>query len=143
MSKQSKYAAAAKRLWISNAFVSKKIENSLGTIHGIGLVEYMVLHNLANSPNKSLRRIDLADSLSRTASGITKMLKPMEKIGLIKKEVSPRDARASLVKITSTGESIFSDATLTLNQKSEQVLGRLDEEQIATFLGLLNVMHEE
>ncbi|NQY35973.1 MAG: MarR family transcriptional regulator [Alteromonadaceae bacterium] len=140
MNKESKYAAVAKSLWINNAFISKKIENSLGSIHGIGLTEYMVLHNLVNAPNKVLRRIDLADSVGRTASGVTRMLIPMEKLGLICKEASPRDARASLVKITTVGEEIFNDASLTLNQTSEQLLDRLDKEQIDTFFNLLNLI---
>ena len=140
MNKQSKYAEVAKKLWINNAFISKKIENSLGSIHGVGLTEYMVLHNLVNAPNKVLRRIDLADSVGRTASGVTRMLLPMEKLGLIEKETSPRDARASLVKITRVGEEIFNDASITLNQKSEQLLDRLDGKQIDTFLKLLNII---
>jgi len=140
MNKKSKYAEVAKNLWINNAFISKKIENSLGSIHGIGLTEYMVLHNLVNAPNKVLRRIDLAESVGRTASGVTRMLMPMEKLGLINKEASPRDARASLVKITSVGEQIFNDASSTLNQKSEQLLDRLDRKQIDTFLNLLNLI---
>jgi len=140
MNKKSKYAEVAKNLWINNAFISKKIENSLGSIHGIGLTEYMVLHNLVNAPNKVLRRIDLAESVGRTASGVTRMLMPMEKLGLINKEASLRDARASLVKITSVGEQIFNDASSTLNQKSEQLLDRLDRKQIDTFLNLLNLI---
>jgi len=140
MNKKSKYAEVAKNLWIKNAFISKKIENSLGSIHGIGLTEYMVLHNLVNAPNKVLRRIDLAESVGRTASGVTRMLMPMEKLGLINKEASLRDARASLVKITSVGEQIFNDASSTLNQKSEQLLDRLDRKQIDTFLNLLNLI---
>jgi len=140
MEKVSKYAEVTKKLWINNAFISKKIENNLGCIHGIGLTEYMVLHNLVNAPNKTLRRVDLANSVGRTASGVTRMLLPMEKLGLIEKEISPRDARASLVKITTVGEGIFKDASTTLNQKSEQLLDRLDSEQIDIFLKLLTVI---
>ncbi len=140
MNKESKYAAVAKSLWVNNAYISKKIENSLGSIHGIGLTEYMVLHNLITAPNKVLRRIDLANSVGRTASGVTRMLLPMEKLGLINKELSPRDARASLVKITPAGEQIFKDSSLTLNQKSEQLLDRIDSDQIDTFLHLLNLI---
>ena len=141
METESKYATAAKSLWINSAFISKKIDNSLGAIHGIGLTEYMVLLNLANAPNKAVRRIDLADAIGRTASGITRMLMPMEKIGLVEKEISPRDARVSLVKITAAGEVIFHDASVTLNQKSEQLLKSLNSKQLDNFLVLLNSIH--
>ena len=141
MNNESKYAEVTKSLWINSACISKKIESSLGSIHGIGLTEYMVLHNLVNAPNKMLRRVDLASSVGRTASGVTRMLLPMEKLGLIDKELSPRDARASLVKITLVGEQIFNDASSTLSQKSEQLLDRLNRKQIDTLLSLLNLMH--
>jgi DNA-binding MarR family transcriptional regulator len=142
MEDESKYAAAAKLLWINSTFISKKLDNNLGAIHGIGLTEYMVLFSLVNAPNKSLRRIDLAESVERTASGITRMLMPMEKIGLIEKETSPRDARASLVRITLAGEEIFRNASVTLDQQSEQLLQRLDARKIDTFLNLLNLIQK-
>jgi DNA-binding MarR family transcriptional regulator len=141
MKKESKYATAAKSLWLNSAFVSKQIDNSLGAIHGIGLTEYMVLFNLSNAPNKALRRIDVADAIGRTASGITRMLMPMEKIGLVEKEISPRDARASLVKLTAAGETIFHDASVTLNQKSEQLLRGLNSKQLDSFQVLLDTIH--
>jgi len=138
MNIESKYADATISLWLNSALISKKIDSSIATIHGIGLTEYMVLLSLFNAPNKMLRRIDLAELIGRTGSGITRMLIPMEKIGLVKKEVSSRDARASLVKITPVGEKIFNDATTTLNHKSGQLLKNLDKKKIDTFLLLLN-----
>ncbi len=141
MKKESTYATAAKSLWINSTFISKQIDNTLGAIHGIGLTEYMVLLNLVNAPNNTLRRIDVADAIGRTASGITRMLMPMEKIGLVGKEINPRDARVSLVKITTAGETIFHEASITLDQKSEQLLGNLNSKQLDNFLVLLNSIH--
>ncbi|MBU1935191.1 MarR family winged helix-turn-helix transcriptional regulator, partial [Patescibacteria group bacterium] len=37
-------------------------------------------------------------------SGVTRMLAPMEKIGLIKRELAKRDARVSYVAITPSGQ---------------------------------------
>ena len=85
----------------------------------------MLLNSLFDSPNKTMTRIDLAESIGRAASGVTKMLQPMEKIGLIQKEVGARDARVSLVKISKAGKRLFKDATTTLNQSSKQILSKL------------------
>ena len=73
-----------------------------------------------------MRRIDLAQKLGLTASGITRLVAPMEKIGLVEKEANPRDARVSLVKITKAGETILADASISLEQKSQSVLEGLD-----------------
>jgi DNA-binding MarR family transcriptional regulator len=109
-------------LWTLNTIISKKIDGKLGSIHGISFTEYMVLFHLKSSEAKSMRRIDLAEILGLTASGVTRLLSPMEKIGLIKKEINTRDARVSLVKITSSGERILNDATLGLEEVSNSIL---------------------
>ena len=131
------YGEVAKAIWMKSATVSKQLDNSLGAIHGIGLAEYMVLMNLAMAPNQTLRRIDIADSVSRTASAITRMLMPMEKIGLVKKESSARDARVSLVKITEAGLEVYGNATLTLTSKSEAILKGFSDKEAAELLRLL------
>ncbi|QFU77768.1 MarR family transcriptional regulator [Halioglobus maricola] len=137
MREASVYGEAARAVWLKSAIVSKQLDNSLGAIHGIGLAEYMVLLNLASSPTQSLRRVDIADAISRTASAITRMLMPMEKIGLVEKESSARDARVSLVKITKAGLEVFEHASLTLNAKAEGVLGGLSRKQANDLVGLL------
>ena len=143
MEKENVYVDAVKMLWSNSANITRQIDNSLGALHGIGLTEYMVLSSLVNAPNKVMRRVDLAEAVERTASGITRMLTPMEKIGLIAKEDNPRDARVSLVKITQAGEDIYSNATDTLAQRSEQILKRLNSDQIMSFLQLLKLVADE
>ncbi len=138
MEKEPICSSIAKSLWINSAVISKHLDNSLGAIHGIGLAEYMVLLNLMQAPNRSMRRIDIAEALGRTASGITRMLMPMEKIGVVAKATSERDARVSLVRITPAGETIFSDASTTFEQKAESLLKNIDGRKAETFLTLLN-----
>lgn len=137
MNVEDKYGAISKSLWLKSAVISKHLDNSLGAIHGIGLAEYMVLLNLMKAPNHALRRIDIAEALARTASGITRMLMPMEKIGLVSKETNARDARVSLVKITPAGEDLFRNATVTLDAKSQSLLRNIDSESADTMLALL------
>ena len=137
MNVEDKYGAINKSLWLKSAVISKHLDNSLGAIHGIGLAEYMVLLNLMKAPNHALRRIDIAEALARTASGITRMLMPMEKIGLVSKETNARDARVSLVKITPAGEELFRNATVTLDAKSQSLLRNIDSESADTMLALL------
>ncbi len=140
MKKESRYGAIAKSLWLNTALVSKHLDNSLGAVHGIGLTEYMVLLNLAEAPNQSLRRVDIAEALARTASGITRMLMPMEKIGLVQKELNERDARVSLVKITAAGEELLKNASVTLDAKAEALLKNLDVKKADKLLDLLDTI---
>ncbi len=124
-------------LWLKSANITKTLDNSLGAIHGIGFVEFMVLHNLTNAPNQCMRRIDMAESVGRTASGVTRMLMPLEKIGLVGKEVNSRDARVSLVTITDAGKSLYKDAVTTVEAQSNSILGEIDKKKFDTFLTIL------
>ena len=139
-SSQSSYGEIAKQIWFNAAVISKNLDNSLGAIHGIGLTEYMVLLHLMKAQNHALRRIDIADALARTASGVTRLLVPMERIGLVEKETNQRDARVSLVKITPAGEELFQNATLTVNEKSASILKNLAPKQAKTLLELLDLL---
>jgi len=137
---KSETSSVIKSLWLKSALINKQLNNSLGYVHGIGFSEYMVLNSLFDSPNKTMTRIDLAQSIGRTASGVTKMLLPMEKIGLIQKEVGARDARVSLVKISKAGESLFKNATTTLDQNSKQLLSNLNSKQAGEFHRCLDLL---
>jgi len=121
-------------LWTINTITSKKIDACLGSIHGIGFTEYMVLFHLNNAHKKTMRRIDLAQNLGLTASGITRLASPMEKIGLVQKEANPRDARVSLVKLTAAGATVLSDATTSLKETSNQILKDIENEKLTDTL---------
>ena len=113
--------------------LSKRLEHQL-SVHGISFTEFIVMFQLDNSPNDNMRRIDLAEKVGLTASGITRLLLPMQKIGLVEKEVNPRDARVSLVKLTVTGKQIFNDAANTFNQGAESLTKAFDQKNIAKFV---------
>ena len=140
MQRKSNYTLAVVKLWEHTTALSRKIDLSLGSVHGIGLTEYMVLYHLMSAPNQSLRRVDLAEAVGRTASGVTRMLQPMEKMGLVKKESNPRDARVSLVKMTPAGETIYKESSVTLNEKSKQLLRRIELGKINELLDILSIM---
>jgi DNA-binding MarR family transcriptional regulator len=65
---------------------------------------------LSVAPEGRLRRIDLADTIGLTASGITRLLLPMEKVGLVRREAHDGDARVSYVAITPGGVARLSEA---------------------------------
>jgi DNA-binding MarR family transcriptional regulator len=109
------------------------------SLHGISVTEFLVLRELALAPEKKLRRIDLANQVGLSASGVTRLLDPMQKIGLVNKEEAERDARVSLVTLTKTGERIFNDATVTFDQVATGLLGQLsqsDQEVLTRMIGV-------
>ncbi len=106
----------------------RRIDSAM-MVHGISNTEFMVLFHLSQSKQHSLRRIDLAKKVGLSASGVTRLLKPMQKIGLVEKEASARDARVSLVKLTRGGKRIFSEAETSFNQSANSFLEPLNARQ--------------
>jgi len=110
------------------------------SIHGISFTEFMVMYYLNDAPNKTMRRIDLAESVGLSASGVTRLVIPMEKIGLVQKEANPRDARVSLVKLTKAGERVFKNAFVSFGDCANSLLKALDSKQLSEFLELAKVL---
>ena len=130
-------------LWTISTITSKKIDGYLGAVHGIGFTEYMALFHLRNAHNKTMRRIDLAQKIGVTASGITRLISPMEKIGLVAKEKNPRDARVSLVKLSSTGETILTDATISLEETSKNLLKEIEVKKLKNSLDIFESIDKD
>lgn len=124
-------------LWLASERLSSRIDHSLGAVHGLAFVEFMVLLQLAQSPDQRMRRVDLATSIGRTASGVTRLLKPMEKIGLIERDSSERDARVSLVKLTASGAERLKDALTTINELGVRYTSMLGDSQLDSFADAL------
>lgn len=108
--------------------VQKKLSDALD-IHGISLTEYLVLQELEVAPDHKLRRVDLADKVGLSASGITRLINPMEKIGLVAKQENARDARVSLVTLTKAGAQTYQDATTAFDYSAKAFLASLDVRQ--------------
>ncbi|MBU2878628.1 MarR family winged helix-turn-helix transcriptional regulator [Aliiglaciecola lipolytica] len=116
--------------------VNKKLDRSL-SVHGVSFSEYMALHVLSNQPMHTMSRIALAEALGMTASGVTRMLNPLEKIHLIEKQKNPRDARISLVKLSATGAALYEDASVSFKHFSENSVSDLRQYQMESVLEVL------
>ena len=93
----------------AQAVINKRFDSGL-SIHGLSFNDFIILSYLAHAPGNKLRRIDLADKMGITASGITRMLAPMEKIGLVGRETNERDARVSYVVLANGGRRVFEES---------------------------------
>ena len=126
----------AMKLSLLNTRVSKRIDNIL-SMHGISFKEFQLLLNLSSASAQTMRRIELAESIGLTASGVTRMLAPMVKIKLVEKELNPRDARVSLVKLSKAGNKIFKDALVTFGQAVDGLTEKLSKSEVQQLLKLI------
>jgi DNA-binding MarR family transcriptional regulator len=102
------------------AIISRKFDAL--SAHGLSFSDFMILYILSSSSDDKIRRIDLAEKIGLTASGVTRLLNPLEKIGLVSRESNERDARVSYVVITDTGQRVFEEARKTAESITKDIL---------------------
>lgn len=120
-----------------------KIQKRLGSAlsaHGLGLSDYFVLDQLHRAPHQKLRRNELAERVGLTPSGITRLLNPLEKIGLVEKESNPRDARVSLVTLSATGKRLYQEASVSFMAAAQPLFAPLTEPQHTQLSKLINTL---
>jgi DNA-binding MarR family transcriptional regulator len=130
----SEFCLRMARAW---AALSRRLDSSLGSLHGISFADYQLLLNLQRAPGGRLRRVDLAEKLGLTASGVTRSLLPLEKIGLVGRQSDPRDARVGYAIITPTGSELVLNASVVVDNVSRMLLGAHKREQVESTSSLL------
>ncbi len=96
-----------------------------------------MLH-LERAPANRLSRVDLAKRMYVSASTITRMAVPMEKIGLIGREVDERDARLIFVVATDAGREKLSQALATFSKRAGYLFNdRWGEQEVDQFAAML------
>ncbi len=101
------------------AILTRRFDNGLG---GLGFNEFIILFQLSLAEKESLRRIDLAEKIGLTASGVTRLLLPMEKVGLVTSGASGSDARVRSVKLAPGGKRKLSEAMERAEFLAEEIL---------------------
>lgn len=118
---------------------ARKFDNQLRN-HGISYNEFMILYHLGEAEDEKMRRIDIAEKVGLTPSGVTRMLVPLEKTGLVRKEVNSRDARVSYVKLAPGGKRILADGIRIGEQVTEQILSTIRTKKVSEFSKFLAEM---
>ncbi|MDI3289841.1 MarR family transcriptional regulator [Polyangium sp. 15x6] len=107
----------------AHATTIRRFDASLGQVHGIGLNDLHLLQVLDQAPSRRLRRIDLAQQLGVTASGVTWMLRPLTQRGLISSQPSEDDGRVTFAVLTEAGRQLIADAVPTARRIAADLLG--------------------
>lgn len=78
------------------AVVTNRLDRSLPSIMGISFSEYQLPAALASRPEVTGIRGALTESVGLTPSGVTRALKPLEKLGLVETTKDQRDHRSQI-----------------------------------------------
>lgn len=117
------------------------LASEFSSVHGISVNEFLLMLHLERAAANRLSRVDLAKRMHVSASTITRMAAPMEKIGLVGREVDERDARLVFVVATEAGRTKTSDALATFSKRAGYLFkDRLDDDEVDRFASMLRRM---
>src|SRR5438132_11357409 len=128
--------------WVSflraHAAITRQLNTDLLNAHGLTLSDYEVLLRLSKAEHSMMRRVDLAESVLLTASGITRLLDGLERAGFVEKAACESDARVSYAKLTEAGRLKFEEAAATHRTGIEELFtGRYSEAELRALAELL------
>jgi DNA-binding MarR family transcriptional regulator len=79
--------------------------------HGLTLNDYEALLRLARADDGRMRRVDLAEELLLTASGVTRLLDGLEAVGYVERAACAADRRVVYAVITDAGRDKLKEAS--------------------------------
>lgn len=144
LSEQSSAVRAFVALVRAHAAAIRQLSAQLTRDHGLTINDYEVLLRLARAPGCRMRRVDLANEVLLTASGITRLLDGLEKAGFVERGSCDTDRRVVYAVLTESGHDKLGRASGThVAQIEELFAARLEEPEQSTFAELLERMAAE
>lgn len=126
------------RLVRAHAVTTRDLAVQLQEEHGLTVNDYEALYLLSQAEGERMRRIDLAQRLVLTPSGVTRLLEGLERDGLVERIACSEDLRVSYAALTDAGRAKLMAASCGHVASVRAVLERhLDEDEIAALAELL------
>jgi DNA-binding MarR family transcriptional regulator len=122
----------------AHAAATRQLSAQLSADHGLTLSDYEVLLRLSRAPDRRLRRVDLAEQVLLTASGVTRLLDGLERAGFVERASCSTDRRVVYAVLTDDGlEKVRSARQAHLTQIETFFHARLEERELDELTALL------
>jgi DNA-binding MarR family transcriptional regulator len=134
------------RLLRAHATLRRELEAQLTAEHGLTINDFETLLHLSREPDRQLRRVDLADRLALTPSGVTRLLDGLVAAGHVDKGACSSDARVSYAVLTEEGLELLEAAARTNDRTCQGLIGEHltpgELDQLSALLGRLPTVGE-
>ncbi len=127
------------RLVRGSVAVTRRLSAQLSADHGLSLNEYEALLLLARAPESRMRRIDVANGLTLTAGGATRLLDGLERDGFVAREQCSADRRVSYAVLTRAGRDKLRESSKSHTRQIRELLGaHYDDNELRQLATLLD-----
>jgi DNA-binding MarR family transcriptional regulator len=115
------------------------VDARLRAEHDLPLHRFEPMQIIARTPD--CRVYDIADALSLTTGGVSKLVDSIESAGYVKRRPNPEDRRSSIIELTSTGRKALARATTTFEAELQLRLGAdVSDRALRQFAATLNAL---
>jgi DNA-binding MarR family transcriptional regulator len=122
----------------AHTVLRRELEAEVLTPRGLSFNDFEALLHLGRADGNRLRRIDLAELLMLSPSGVTRLLDGLEATGLIENVHCPSDARVTWAKLTAEGIETLECVGVNHTKVMRSLFqGSLDEAEVAQLSELL------
>lgn len=112
----------------AHAEVSRRLDDDLRAEHGLSLQEYVTLLILVEAPERQLRMGRVAEALTLSKSGATRLIDRLVDDGLVERASCSSDARGAEARLTEAGvQRLRSAAPTHLRGIAEYFLATIDQ----------------
>ncbi|TML94970.1 MAG: MarR family transcriptional regulator [Actinobacteria bacterium] len=111
LTEQASAVDAWARLLRGHASATRELSAQLVTEHGLTINDYEALLYLSRAEEGRMRRVDLAEQLLLTASGVTRLLDGLERAGLVERASCASDRRVTYAVLTAAGRTKLQEAS--------------------------------
>lgn len=111
LTEQASAVDAWARLLRGHASATRELSARLVAEHGLTINDYGALLCLARAEDGRLRRVDLAEELLLTASGVTRLLDGLERAGFVERAACASDRRVTYAVLTTAGKTKLEEAS--------------------------------
>jgi DNA-binding MarR family transcriptional regulator len=112
----------------AHAALTLKLDDELGTHHGLGLQDFILLHRVAGAPDGRVALTDLVRPMGVPASMLMRQLIALEKTGHLERETAARGVRT--IAIRPSGRRILNEAMRTADEVCAELLRELPAESL-------------
>jgi DNA-binding MarR family transcriptional regulator len=122
----------------AHAATTRRFNSQLVTDHGLTINDYEVLLHLSHAEDRRLRRVDLAERVLLTPSGITRLLEGLERCGYVERASCASDARVTYAQLTDDGYAKLREASRShVAEIREYMGGRFSDDELEALGSLL------
>jgi DNA-binding MarR family transcriptional regulator len=142
LSEQTSCVQAFVALLRAHAASTRRLNAQLTAEHGLTINDFEVLLRLARAPDRRMRRVDLAQQVLLTASGVTRLLDGLERSGLVERDSCDTDRRVVYAVLTDAGLQKIDAASASHFAQVDEMFGahfeESDLEQLSSLLARLD-----